>query len=34
VDLKLAGHDFTLDDLQQLENAAKVASRLPFMKKR
>jgi hypothetical protein len=34
VDLKLAGRDFTLDDLQQLESAAKVASRLPFLKKK
>jgi hypothetical protein len=32
-DLRLAGRDFTLDDLQQLEGAAKVASKLPFMKK-
>ncbi len=31
-DLKMAGRDFTLDDLQQLESAAKVASKLPFMK--
>ena len=34
VDLKLAGRDFTLDDLQQLESAAKVAARLPFMTKK
>ena len=31
-DVKTAGRDFTLDDLQQLESAAKVASKLPFMK--
>ncbi len=31
-DLKMAGRDFTLDDLQQLESAAKVASKLPFLK--
>jgi hypothetical protein len=31
-DLRMAGRDFTLDDLQQLETAAKVASKLPFMK--
>ncbi|HEV7217236.1 MAG: hypothetical protein ACHP8A_04660 [Terriglobales bacterium] len=30
-DLKMAGRDFTLDDLQQLESAAKVASKLLFM---
>jgi len=27
-----AGPDFTLDDLQQLELAAKVAATMPFMK--
>ncbi len=32
-DVKTAGRDFTLDDLQQLESAAKVASKLPFMQK-
>jgi hypothetical protein len=32
VDLPTAGRDFTLDDLQQLESAAKVASKQPFMK--
>ena len=31
-DLGTAGPDFTLDDLQQLELAAKVLSSLPFMK--
>jgi hypothetical protein len=30
-DLGTAGRDFTLDDLQQLEGAAKVASKRPFM---
>jgi hypothetical protein len=30
-DLKMAGRDFTLDDLQQLESAAKVASKLLFI---
>jgi len=32
LDLHSAGKDFTLDDLQQLEIAAKVAATLPFMK--
>lgn len=32
LDLKFAGRDFTLEDLQQLETAAKIASDLPFMK--
>ncbi|MGH9511031.1 MAG: GAF domain-containing protein [Terriglobales bacterium] len=31
-DLNMAGRDFTLDDLQQLESAAKVASKHSFMK--
>ncbi|HEX4423803.1 MAG TPA: hypothetical protein VH079_00290 [Terriglobales bacterium] len=31
-DLKSAGPDFTLDDLQQLETAAKNLSQLPFLK--
>src|SRR5450631_706069 len=31
VDLPTAGRDFTLDDLQQLETAPKVASKQPFM---
>ncbi len=30
-DLEAAGRDFTLDDLQQLESAAKIASKMPFM---
>jgi hypothetical protein len=31
-DASSAGPDFTAEDLQQLETAAKVASRMPFMK--
>jgi len=31
-DLSSAGPDFTLDDLQQLEAATRVAANLPFMK--
>jgi hypothetical protein len=31
-DLKSAGPDFTLDDLQHLETAAKNLAQLPFLK--